>query len=685
MPVPPLRRGQNEHLRPSKRDRETPVRAEIRIEPQKTLGEIDPMLYGVNVEHLERAVYGGYWAELVRNRKFAGHDDARPGRGWPAAWEREFSDPPGFGIPAGWEPFGAGPAVEYAHDNSVFYSGGQSQRIDLLGDGDSPRGVSQPGIAVLGGEGYHLRVVLRARGPIGPVRVGLGDDVAEVLIDDRDLAEEWRTIESHLVPKSGGSFDLRITAGGRGQLWIGAISLMRADHHRAGGVRQDVAERLKTGGITLIRWPGGNFASDYDWRCGIGPRDRRPTAFNRAWGEWEPHDLGTDEFLAHCEQWDVTPFITVNAGSGTPAQAAAWVEYCNGPPDSEYGAMRAANGRAEPYRVRHWSIGNEIWGNFQVGHVDAETYARRCVEFARAMRAVDPRLHLTAVGHVRNVLGRWNERVAEIAGASVDAVAIHSYTLNPMILPAEPGPKEKYLAIVAGPETVDGVLDDSIAVIDAHWGGDGAEIAYDEYGVREDLRTTTPWKETYTLRDGLCIAGIIQSMQRRAGRVRIGAQFGFANRLGLIDVEADSIAETPCYQAFALLANNSGPLAIASECRSESFSTRGLGTEPPQRDVPWLRVNATASRDRDRVFLSVVNRHPEQAILAAIEFAGDWRPLARARVSVLGGDGPTARNAPGAVPGVTLARADCELEADEEGFAHLFEPHSVTVLELTRA
>ncbi len=661
------------------------MRAQIRIDPQSVLGQIDPMLYGVNVEHLERAVYGGYWAELIRNRKFAGPDDARPGRGRPSPWEREFRDPVGFGVVTGWEPFGAGPAVEYAHDNSVFFSGGQSQRIDLLASDGGPRGISQPGIAVQGGEEYQLRAVLRARGPVGPVRIGLGDSVAEVLVDDEDLAGEWRTIEAGLVPKAGGNFDFRITAGGSGQLWVGAVSLMRADHHRAGGIRQDVAERLKAAGITLIRWPGGNFASDYDWESGIGPRDRRPTEFNRAWGEWEPHDLGTDEFLAHCEQWDLTPFLTVNAGSGTPEQAAAWVEYCNGPAESEYGALRAANGRAEPYRVRHWSIGNEIWGNFQVGHVDAETYARRCVEFAEAMRAVDPDLHLTAVGHVRNVLGRWNERVAGIAGASVDAIAIHSYTLNPVNLAEEPDPDSKYLAIVAGPETVDSVLDESLAVIDAHWGAGDAEISYDEYGVRVDLRTTTPWKEVYTLRDGLCIAGIIQSMQQRCARVRIGAQFNFANRLGLIDVEPDSIAETPCYQAFSLLANNAGPLAVASTCRSEGFSTFGLGTEPPQRDVPWLRVAATASNDRDRLWVSVINRHPQKAISADISIAGGWRPDPRARVSVLDGDGPNARNAPGAVPAVRCSRADCAMAIGDNGFAHVFEPHSVTVLELARA
>ncbi len=660
------------------------MQANIRIDPQILLGRIDPMVYGVNIEHLERAVYGGYWAELIRNRKFAGHDNARAARGRPDQWELGFSDLPGFGVAMGWQPHGTGYAVEFAHDNRVFYSGGQSQRIDLLTDDGQERGVSQPGIGILGGQSYHLRAVLRTEGPVDPIRIGLGQGIAEVSIDGRDLGTEWQTIEAELAPKSGGNFDFRITAAGRGQLWIGAVSLMRADHHRAGGVRQDAAERLKSGGVTLIRWPGGNFASDYDWRCGIGPRDRRPTTFNRAWSEWEPHDLGTDEFLAHCEQWDTIPFLTVNAGSGTPAQAAAWVEYCNGPPDSQYGSLRAANGREQPYAVRYWSIGNEIWGNFQVGHVDAETYALRCAEFARAMRAVDPGLHLTAVGHVRNVLGRWNERVAGIAGDCVDAVAIHSYTLNPAVLAEEPDPEQKYLAIVAGPEAVDSVLDDSIAVIDGHWIGNApAEISYDEYGVRETLRLTTPWKEIYALRDGICIAGIIQSMQLRSARVRIGAQFSFANRLGLIDVDADSVSETPCYQAFSLLANNSGSLAIDSSCSVEGFDTPGLGTEPPLRAVPWLRVAASASSDRSRIWLSVINRHPRRAIAARVGVAGNWRPDGRVGAMVLGGCGPNARNLPGGTLEVWLEQRELDLAVEPAGFSYLFEPHSVTVLELT--
>ena len=660
------------------------MRAKIRIDPENELGRIDEMVYGVNIEHLERMVYGGYWAELIRNRKFAGHDDARGGRGEPESWRREFVDRQDFGVAAQWDPYGAGAAVEFAHDNTVFYSGQQSQRIDLLIDDGHWHGVAQNQICLTGGVPYHLRAVLRGSGRIREVRFSLGRDCASVQVAGNDLQDRWQTFEFALVPKASGCFDLNVCGTGQGQLWLGAVSLMRRDHQLAGGVRQDAAERLKTAGITHVRWPGGNFASDYHWEHGVGPIDRRPTTFNRAWGEWEPHDFGTDEFLTHCRQWDIIPFVTVNAGSGTPGEAAAWVEYCNGDPDSKYGALRAANGHYEPYRVRHWSIGNELWGNFQVGHVDAETYARRCIEFARAMRTADPSIHLTAVGHVRNTLGRWNERVARAVGAEVDAIAIHAYALNPMILASEPDPEDKYLAIVGGADSVASMLDDSIAVIDAHWSGaKPAQISYDEYGVREDLRLSSPWKERYRLRDGICIAGIIMAMQERCQRVRIGAQFAFVNRLGLIDAEADAILESPCYLAFALLANHRGPRAVAATCQVPSFSHDGLATEPPLAHAPWLRVAATASTGGQSIWLEAINRHPSLPIIANVEVAGVGSIARSAQVFELGGSGPLARNEFGAPAEVYSSERSVDLTPVGNSFEHQFPPHSVTVIELS--
>src|SRR5262249_25064910 len=134
----------------------------------------------------------------------------------------------------------------------------------------------------------------------------------------------------------------------------------------------------------------------------------------------------TDEFVAFCRRVGAAPSITVNVeGRGATAEeAAAWVEYCNAPASSRYGVMRAANGHPEPYDVKYWEIGNEIWGDWGRGHSDALTYARNCLRYQRAMRALDPRIELIAVGD--NDMA-WNRTVLRTAGAVIDYLAIHHY------------------------------------------------------------------------------------------------------------------------------------------------------------------------------------------------------------------------------------------------------------------
>ena len=130
----------------------------------------------------------------------------------------------------------------------------------------------------------------------------------------------------------------------------------------------------------IIRYPGGNFVSGYHWEDGIGDRDSRPIRYDRAWNVWEPNDVGIDEFMVLCDLLDCEPYISVNAGNGTAAEAAAWVEYCNGAPNTVYGARRAANGYSEPYGIKYWGIGNESWGCG--GNFTPEEYAAEYRRFA---------------------------------------------------------------------------------------------------------------------------------------------------------------------------------------------------------------------------------------------------------------------------------------------------------------
>ncbi len=661
--------------------------ATLTIHLDRPIGRINPNVYGTNIEHLEKLVYGGLWGELLINRKFAGHDAGRiRQRGRERPWRGEFDDPGDFGLVTPWAPVNAGDNVYFVHDNTVFYSGGQSQRIDLLaGDGEY-HGVGQADLEIAAGADYVARVILQSEGAIDSVALRLRDYEGENGLWEIPLTgpvTDFKTFEGTLHSVRAGKSDFELVARGQGRVRFGAISLMPAAPASEGGIRSDIGAKIVEAGIRMLRWPGGNFASDYVWMDGIGPIDRRPTRLNRAWNELEPNDLGTHEFLDFCERLGTTPFICVNAGAGSVEDAATWIEYCNGPADSEWGRVRTGNGRERPWNVRYWSIGNENWGNFQIGHVDPETYARRALEFAAAMKAKDPSIHLTAVGHVRDTLGRWNQFVASILGGHVDAVAVHYYTLNPAVLNAEPSSQEKWDAITAGPKSTAAVLRDSTAIIDDHWPGDALpEISFDEWGIREDLRWAPGWKERYLLRDGLHTAGTLQEIQHLCTRVSMAHQFGFVNRLGLIDANPNQINETACYQGFKLIATHSEAIALDTESEGPAFNTPGLATEPPLTDVPYLDAMATASEDGARLSVSVINRHRHANISARIVISGGGSPALEATVHELNGAGPLAHNTFGDQSQTWIAEKDILLTVEDKDFEYEFPAHSATVLEL---
>ncbi|MDP6507784.1 MAG: alpha-L-arabinofuranosidase C-terminal domain-containing protein [Chloroflexota bacterium] len=675
-------------------DRNETDPATLTVHLDRPLGKINPFIYGTNIEHLEDLVYGGLWGELLEARKFAGHDGGRlpnrgrrRGRGLQQAWRGEFDDEANFGLVAPWDPVAPTDQVYFVHDNTTFYSGRQSQRIDLLAADDDYHGIGQGGLEIAAGTDYAARVVLQIEGAIDSVVLRLSDAAGENgrwnLLPDRP-AGDFTTYEGVIRSERAGPSSFELVARGQGRLWVGAVSLMRADAAADGGLRSDIGAKIVESGLKMLRWPGGNFASDYFWMEGIGPLDRRPTRLNGAWNEYEPNDVGTHEFLDYCERLGMAPFVCVNTGSGSVEDAAAWVEYCNGPPDSEWGRVRAGNGREQPWNVHYWSLGNEMWGDFQVGHVDPETYAVRALEFAAAMKQADPSIHLAAVGHVRNVLGRWNELVSSAVSGQVEAIAVHYYNFNPSVLAQEPPAQEKWDALVAGPKSTAATLRDTIAVIDRHWSADPVpEISYDEWGIREDLRWAPGWKELYLLRDGLNTAGTLQEIQRLAGRISMSHQFAFVNRLGLIDADPNRINETACFQGFKLIANHSQEIALETDADGPTFDTAGLATEPPLQAVPYLDAIGTLSEDGARLSISVVNRHRYDDISARIVLSGGSDPEAAATVHELNGTHALAHNTYEDQGQTWIETSEQELNVDGGTIEHVFPAHSATVLELS--
>jgi alpha-N-arabinofuranosidase len=204
----------------------------------------------------------------------------------------------------------------------------------------------------------------------------------------------------------------------------------------------EVVRLAKELNVPLLRWPGGNFASYYHWMDGVGPMDMRPPRPNYAWNGLEYNLFGTAEFIHFCRMIGAEPQITVNIGTGSPEEAAAWVEYCNGDTTTNMGRLRARHGNPTPFGVKLWEVGNEIYGSWQGGYHGAEENARRYREFAIAMKSVDPSIELIGTGNSFDFIssasiydqtaadGSWNSTLLEEAYAELDFLSLHSLPFN---------------------------------------------------------------------------------------------------------------------------------------------------------------------------------------------------------------------------------------------------------------
>jgi len=368
----------------------TPVNAVI--DAGKTFAPINPNLYGMFIEHAGGLVYRGMWAEMIDDRKFynpitsqdaAPAGRARGGRG-------RFG-----GAPRRW--ILVGPDESVTMDTQNAYVGDHSPAIAL--SSNEPRGIRQAGLTLIQGKDYTGCIVL-AGNTTTQVSVslvwGTGATGRQTVAINNLTPAYTKFPFAFKSPVDAADAQLEITATGTGILHIGVISLMPTDNIE--GWKHEVIAVLKSLRSGLYRWPGGNFVSAHDWRDAIGDPDLRPPTWDPVWNALQPNDIGTDEFMTLCRLVEVEPYITVNSGSGEARSAAEYVEYANGPVTTRMGAMRAANGHPEPYRVKFWNIGNEMWGDWQFGYMSLSHYQTKHNLFAKAMRKVDPNIILIASG-----------------------------------------------------------------------------------------------------------------------------------------------------------------------------------------------------------------------------------------------------------------------------------------------
>jgi alpha-N-arabinofuranosidase len=376
------------------------------VDVAKTGTPISKNIYGQFLEHGGDIVNTGIWSEMLVDRKFF-YPVATAAPAPPPAMGNANGNPRFANIPKRWwAPVGGDGVITM--DTKAAYTGDQSPDVHLsLAEA---HGLRQSGIVVHGKKTYTGRIVL-AGTPGAVVKVALIGDSGPAgrnVITIRTLSREYRTYPLHYTADADSdNATLEITGTGRGEFHVGAVSLMPANN--IDGFRPEIIAVLKQLRFGVLRFPGGNFVSSYEWRYGVGPIDKRPPIFDPVWHALQPNDVGTDEFLKLCQLLGVDPYITVNAGFGDAWSARELVEYTNGAATTPMGKWRAQNGHPAPYNVKLWGIGNEPWGDYQMGAMALPQYEVKHNLFAKEMKKIDPSITLIAGGAMPDVMEGANQ------------------------------------------------------------------------------------------------------------------------------------------------------------------------------------------------------------------------------------------------------------------------------------
>jgi alpha-N-arabinofuranosidase len=440
------------------------------------------------------------------------------------------------------------------------------------------------------------------------------------------------------------------------------------------GFRTDVIEAVKALKPPILRWPGGNFVSGYHWTDGIGAPDSRPRRLELAWHSEESNRFGTDEFMRFCDRVGAEPYLCVNMGSGSIDEAQAWVEYCNGTGTTEWANLRRANGHEEPYGVRYWGLGNEMYGPWQIGALCAEDYVKRAREFAKVMSWTDPGIELVGCGE--NGLSDWDRVVVEGLADKVRWHSIHIYTGS-----------DDYWTDVLSPHQAERALRRTAALIAlvryrqkiAH----PIHVAYDEWNVWFRERENG-LEERYTLADALAVATYLHAFVRHCGLVRMANLAQLVNVIAPIVTRPDGLFLQTIYHPMRLFADHLRPVAldVHVDCDTHDHVDHEVPGGWPHRvadlgPFPVLDVAATAASEADGLTVSVVNRSPSDAVDARIRFADatETRPATVQRVT---GPDPGATNSFEHPDRVTVETE--QLDAFADGTVIRFPAHSHTVI-----
>jgi alpha-L-arabinofuranosidase len=404
----------------------------------------------------------------------------------------------------------------------------------------------------------------------------------------------------------------------------------------ANGFRQDVLALTRELGATIVRYPGGNFLSGYNWEDGVGPREQRPTRLDLAWGSTETNEFGTNEFITWCKAAGVEPMLAVNLGTRGPDEARHFIEYCNHPGGTRYSELRRSHGFDQPHGVRFWCLGNEMDGPWQICQKTAVEYGRVAQETAKVMRWVDPEVQLTACGSSNRAMptyGHWEHDVLERCFDQVDFISLHQYFRN------DANDIHTYFGVI---EELDFFIKEVAAIADAvaakRRSPKRIMLSLDEWNVWYKAHTPADlrkpgWpraprliEEIYNFEDALVVGGVLITLMNNADRVKAACLAQLVNVIGAIMTEPGGPAwRQTIFHPFSLSSQHGHGDVLRTRVRTDSYSTAAH----PRLDFLLTSVLYDEATGRSTVF--ALNRSPAEELDLQVELRGlGQRRLVRA-------------------------------------------------------
>jgi alpha-N-arabinofuranosidase len=406
------------------------------------------------------------------------------------------------------------------------------------------------------------------------------------------------------------------------------------------GLRKDVVDEIRQLGVPIVRYPGGNFVSGYNWLDGVGPKADRPRVLDKAWNSINSNQFGTNEFMTWCRAVGTEPLMGLNLGTGTPEEAAALVEYCNVEKGTKWSDLRRKHGFAQPYKVKRWCLGNEMDGPWQIGHMTATEYGLKAQDAARQMHYVDPSLQLIACGSSGPFMPtylEWDREVLEQCYDYVDGLSLHRYFGNT----AEDtgGDSAKFLAMNL---TMERQIAETVAVCDLVRGHKRSPkklwLSFDEWNVWYRARSGDAengheqeaphlLEEVYNLEDALLVGGLINSLIRNADRVKLACLAQLINVIAPIMTNPNGTLRQTIFYPYSWALQFARGSVLNLRVDSPGYEVSGMG------QVSYLDVAGTIDPESGKVSLFILNRDLSKA--HAVEINWQDQAPARALSSVL--------------------------------------------------